>query len=87
MSYNLDILPEALEQIRKLPRKIRGEIAKKIDRLTLDPFPPTCPQLEGKTNDGIYRIASGDYRILYQVARATVRIVKVGDRKDVYRTL
>jgi mRNA-degrading endonuclease RelE of RelBE toxin-antitoxin system len=87
MPYSLDILPDALEQIRKLPKKIKGQIGKKIDRLALDPFPPTCSQLEGKSNDGIYRITSGDYRILYQVTRNKVRVVKVGNRKDVYRNL
>ena len=36
-----------------------------------------------------YRVRQGDCRIIYQVsdASATVVVIKIGDRKDVYRRL
>jgi len=88
MTYTIVILPEVERELAKLPGKIRGQIGKKIDRLAATPFPPGCTKLEGRT-DGIYRIHSGDYRILYRVQqeKVLVIVVKVGDRKDVYRNI
>ena len=36
---------------------------------------------------GICRVRAGNYRIIYQINDATliVLVVKIGDRKDVYR--
>jgi mRNA interferase RelE/StbE len=86
MPYTIEILESAKEQIRALPKKIRGQIGKKIDRLASDPFPPDCTKLEAR-EDSVYRVRCGDYRILYTVnkGKAVVLVVKVGDRKDVYK--
>jgi mRNA interferase RelE/StbE len=89
MLYDIRILPGALDELNTLPQKARAQIIKKIDRLAADPFTPVCTQLEGKQNSGIYRIRSGDYRILYKVsaAQVVVTVVKIGNRKDIYREM
>lgn len=92
MRYTIEILPEAREQIKALPKKVRGQIGRKIDRLAAEPFPPGSTKLEGQDGRGgaaAYRIVSGDYRILYRVdqGKVLVTVVKVGNRKDVYRNL
>jgi mRNA interferase RelE/StbE len=88
MTYEIRILPSALEELNATPKKFRAQITRKIDRLAADPFPPICTQLEGKQNAGVYRIRSGDYRILYTVntTQIVVTVVKIGDRKGIYRS-
>lgn len=55
------------------------------DRLALDPFPPGSKRLVAQ--DSLYRIRVGDYRVIYDVLHAEVRVIilKVGHRKDIYR--
>lgn len=49
-----------------------------------DPRPPGCEKLSTEEK---YRLRQGSYRILYQVtdSELIVFVVKVGDRKAVYR--
>jgi mRNA interferase RelE/StbE len=53
----------------------------------MDPRPPGAKKLAD--SDKLYRIRSGNYRIVYQVEDEIllVLVVKIGDRKDVYRNL
>ncbi|HEY5284190.1 MAG TPA: type II toxin-antitoxin system RelE/ParE family toxin, partial [Polyangia bacterium] len=56
----------------------------KIQLLASNPRPPGCEKLSGAEK---YRIRQGDYRILYEIddAAKLVTIVKVGNRREVYR--
>lgn len=87
MAFTIVILPSAQRALQDIPKKQRRQVSQKIDRLANDPFPQTSKKLQGIENT--YRIDSGDYRILYQVAHnvLTVTVVKIGNRKDVYRNL
>jgi mRNA interferase RelE/StbE len=63
---------------------------KDIEKLASDPRPRGVVKLSGR--DEIYRIKVGpgkNYRVLYQIEDVAllVLIVKVGDRKEVYRAL
>jgi mRNA interferase RelE/StbE len=70
-----------------LPKKDLRRVDARILALADDPRPPSSKKLEGVGN--LYRIRSGDYRIIYQVedARLVVIVVDVGNRRDVYRGL
>ena len=83
--YRIESTPAAYRQIRMLPLKARRRIAAKIDSLASDPHPAGCVKLKQTRN--IYRIRSGDYRILYEVKDEIllVLIVKVAHRREVYK--
>ena len=70
------------------PKKLRRQIVRRIDRLSIDPHPPGSVKVQG-IDDGlydVYRIRQGDYRILYSVRSYTeVIVLDIGHRKDVYR--
>jgi len=76
---------------RMSPGKIRAQITKKAKALISNPYPPGSTKLHGTTweqDEAVYRIRSGDYRILYVVRAGQQRLVLVIDidnRKDVYR--
>jgi mRNA-degrading endonuclease RelE of RelBE toxin-antitoxin system len=69
------------------PGKVRAQIVKKARALLTDPFPPGCKKLVGVTSgtDAVWRVRSGDYRILYVARPNEVIVIDIGDRKDIYR--
>jgi mRNA interferase RelE/StbE len=72
-----------------VPAKFRGQIKRKIEALASDPRPAGSKKLEISKNQAepVFRIRSGDYRILYLVRENPSQIVvlDIDHRKDVYR--
>ena len=86
-TYRIKILPTAQKELASLPKGIRIRIAKKIDSLQTNPTPQGVKLLKGREREA-YRVRVGDYRILYQVKKdiLTVLVIKIGHRREVYRT-
>lgn len=89
MIYIVEIDPAARKELAALPRKVQRQVDRKIMTLAEHPRPRGCKQLEGKKNRGIWRVRSGDYRIIYKIKqkRLVVLIIMIRHRKDVYRNL
>lgn len=83
-SYRLVILPAVERQLSRIDSGARRRVDAAILALAGDPRPHGCRKLSGSEE---YRIRVGDYRILYEIEDAFLRIlvVKVGHRRDVYR--
>jgi mRNA interferase RelE/StbE len=71
-----------LENIRT--QKDRRRIVKRIRSLAEEPRPGGCEKISGQNR---YRVRQGNYRIIYSIEddRLIVHIIKIGDRKDIYR--
>ena len=84
--YSVEIARRAIKSIAKLPRKEQQRIRAAIELLADEPRPPACVALSGE--DSAYRVRVGDYRIVYEVidTRLVIQVVRVGHRRDVYRT-
>lgn len=85
--YVIELKPQAQKFIEKQPRKIQRQLVARIEALQKDPRPPQSKLLH--SDKQIYRVRSGDYRIIYQIkkARLLILVAKVGNRKDVYKNL
>ncbi|MGA8204244.1 MAG: type II toxin-antitoxin system RelE/ParE family toxin [Woeseiaceae bacterium] len=84
-SYSLRIKKSAAKELEAIGSKAdRRRIVARIRALADDPRPPGCRKLSGRDR---YRIRQGRYRILYTIEdrRLTVYVIRIGDRKDVYR--
>ncbi len=83
--YSIDFKPEAAKFISAQPKKIQRQLFAHIEALAINPRPNNCKQLH--TKEKLYRIRSGDYRIIYQIQDKVllIIIVRIGDRKDAYR--
>lgn len=83
-SYNVQIRRSAAKELEAVPSKDRRRIVTRIEGLRTEPRPPGCEKLSG---DDKYRIRQGNYRILYEIQDQAliVTVVRVGDRRDVYR--
>jgi mRNA interferase RelE/StbE len=83
-SYRIEIKRSAVKELEAIPAKDRRRIATKIRALAGNPRPAGCEKLSGHDK---YRIRQGNYRILYTIEDdvLVVMVVKIGDRRDVYR--
>lgn len=82
--YRVQVQAPAARSIRKLPRAAQESIGQRIATLAIDPRPHGCVKL--KETDGLYRVRTGNYRIIYSIQDDVllVCILKVGDRKVIY---
>lgn len=85
MSWRVEFSRSAEQQFRGLPRKEQQRIAVRIDGLVENPRPAGAIKLAGE--EGVYRLRSGDYRILYtlQDNLLLILVLKIGHRREVYR--
>jgi len=84
--YSVEIARQAIKSIAKLPRQEQQRIRAAIDLLADEPRPPGCVALSGE--DSAYRVRVGDHRIVYEVfdKRLVIQVVRVGHRRDAYRS-
>ncbi len=83
--YRVEFKESAVKEIRAIGRKKdRQRVLARIDGLASNPRPPGSAKLSGSE---AYRIRLGEYRVLYTIedAMLTVQVVKVGNRREVYR--
>lgn len=84
--YRVLIKPSAAKELQNLPRKKdRQRIVRRIGSLADDPRPAGCRKLSGRE---LYRLRQGNYRIVYEIRDMDliVCVIRVGDRKHVYRS-
>lgn len=86
MAYNVSLRRSALKELQSLPQKAVRKVSSAIDELAENPRPDGVKKLKGSDQD-LYRIRVGDYRIIYSVEDEIkiIDIRKIGHRKDIYR--
>ena len=83
--YQVEFSATAEKQFRKLQKPVQLQLAQVIKLLAAEPRPRGCRRLQGY--DDVYRVRSGNYRIIYSIEdhRLLIIVLKIGDRKDIYR--
>jgi len=83
-SYSLVIKKSAERELRTIPKPDLRRVTERMRGLAQDPRPTGSEKLSGHDR---YRVRQGDYRIVYAVddETRTVKVVKVGHRREVYR--
>ncbi len=87
-NYKLVIKRSAAKEIESIDRKkTRQRVVERIQDSPPNPRPHGCEKLSGKHPR--YRIRQGPFRILYEIKddELIVYVVKVADRRDVYKHL
>ena len=82
--YAVEFLPSAAKALSKLERRTQVRIARRVDRLAVDPRADAVKLIGA---DDIWRARVGDYRILYRIEddRLLVLVIRIGHRREVYR--
>lgn len=85
MAYSILLAPPAERQLRSFAPAIQKRLVRRIKTLQHDPRPSGVKKLAGE--EDLYRIREGNYRIIYTIQdkELIVLILKIGDRKEVYR--
>ena len=83
MSYSIRIKRSAVRELRRIPERDRGRIARAIDRLAEQPLAGTT--LKGELR-GLRRVRVGRYRVVYEILEGelVVLVVRVAHRREAY---
>lgn len=83
--YTIEYSKSVKKDLKKIDKSSLKAIVQKIYSLVEEPRLSGSIKLSGTRN--LYRVRSGDYRIIYEIKDdvLVVLVVKVGHRKDVYK--
>ncbi len=83
-AYNIFFKRSVEKDFESIPKKDLKRILDRIEMLAEDPLPSGGEKLTGQER---YRVRQGQSRIVYSIQdkEVTVWVVKIGNRKDVYR--
>ena len=85
--FNIVFKKSAQKDLAKLERNVRQRIADAIETLADNPYPVGSLKLAGF--EDYRRIRVGSFRVVYQVIdnELIIFIIRIADRKDVYKRL
>ena len=86
--YRLRVKPSAAKEIGAIgTKRDRQQMVRRIQALAAEPRPTGCEKLAGHAT--LFRVRQGPHRVIYTVddAQQTVEVVKVGHRREVYRSV
>jgi len=86
-SYKIVWKSSAKKELKRLPKKVIGNILSAIEALPNDLHPAGSKKIIG--TEHTYRQRVGDYRIVYSIDRnyLIIEIIRVGHRKGIYRKI
>lgn len=85
MAFTIYLTKAAAKDLAAVPKKSLQHIDTTIRSLADNPRPHGSIKLQG--SDDLYRIRKGNFRIIYKIEDEAliVTVVRVGNRKNVYR--
>jgi mRNA interferase RelE/StbE len=83
--FKISITSRAERELKSLDRPIKNRIVAALSALASDPRPSGC--LKVKSEEGVWRIRVGDWRVGYQVDDNVneVLVVRIAHRSDFYQ--
>lgn len=84
MKYEVELLPAAQRDIRKLPADVQERLWPHLRAIAANPRPANAIKLQGTRNG--YRLRVGHYRVLYEIQdkRLLFTVTRAAHRRDVY---
>lgn len=83
MKYKLLYTKSSVKDIQKLDLVAKKKIKKKIESLSKKPFYFSKKLINPAL--GTYRWRIGNYRVVFDIERNKIIILRVGHRRDIYR--
>ena len=81
--YNVTITARAERELRRLDRSIKNRLVEVILSLASNPRPAGC--LKIKSEEGVWRVRAGDWRVGYRMDDASSEVtIRVGHRREFY---
>lgn len=83
--YTYEFKPQAVRDLKKLPKNIQKRIIKKLDFYASSENPLAFADHLIHHDIGEYRFRIGDYRVIFDLENEQIIILTLGHRKEVYR--
>jgi mRNA interferase RelE/StbE len=85
--YRILFQKSAYKEYEMLPKKVQAKVDEALEVLSINPLSEILRFKKIRGRDNHYRIRIGDYRLIYSPHhdQLIVRVIRVGNRKDVYR--
>ena len=83
MKYDLVYTQRAIKDIEGLDPKIKDRIGKALLRYKVDPLRNAEKLTDSSL--GSYRFRVGDYRIVFDIEKDKIVVLRVGHRREIYR--
>jgi mRNA interferase RelE/StbE len=82
--YSVSITNRAERDLRKLDRQIKNRVTKCILGLANDPRPAGC--LKVQSEEGVWRVRVGDWRVAYTVEDTSqeILVIRIAHRSEFY---
>jgi len=86
VTYRVEFRPAAERELRKLDRSARDRITKAIALLAEEPRPPAAKMLVGDDTPRLWRVRTGDCRVIYSIEDDVllVLVINVRHRREAY---
>ena len=78
-------LPKAVKEFKKLPKNIQKRIAKKMRFYSSSKNPLKYAKQLTFYELGEFRFRIGDYRVIFDVKKNKIYVLKISKRDDVYK--
>jgi len=84
--YKVELRRKAQRNLDRLPRDDFNAVLEAVRNLISTPRPKGVEKIKSA---GLWRIRRGDYRIVYSIDddRKTITILRIGHRREIYRSL
>ncbi|MBI5967181.1 MAG: type II toxin-antitoxin system RelE/ParE family toxin [Deltaproteobacteria bacterium] len=86
--FRVVLTDHAIADLKEIPKGLQGQIHGDLKNLQSAALPsgPQIKRLKG-FRPPVYRLRSGDYRVLYQIQGDVVNVLRVIDRKLLERVI
>lgn len=83
MAYNIQYKRSVEKDLSRLDKREARRVLDKIEK-ELSTHPDRYPTLQGEFV-GLRKMRMGDYRVIYAILGNDVLVLRIGNRRDVYR--
>jgi len=87
-NFTVQLTGPAIRDLEGLPAPVRAGVLSSLSGLQNDPLPggQSVKKLKG-FRFPLYRLRSGNHRILYRIDRNILTVMRIADRKDLEKTI
>ncbi|HEY4516068.1 MAG TPA: type II toxin-antitoxin system RelE/ParE family toxin [Candidatus Paceibacterota bacterium] len=75
----------AFRELKKFPKDIQKRVINKIEFYSEQSDPLKLAERMIDVKFGSYRFRIGDYRVIFDIIKGNIFVLKIGNRKDIYK--